>query len=690
VGTSSESGAEHGSELDAAATAPLWTPDAERVESARITHFARWLEQQFGRSFPRYEDLWQWSVTSPEEFWSALWRYFDVIEPVKHETVISSHGMPHTQWFTGARLNFVDQVFRHGDTNRPAIIHSSEAAGEGTLSWAELERQVAAMAATLRDLGVDPGDRVAAYLPNIPAAVVALLAVTSIGAVWSVCAPDMGPVSVVDRFRQIEPKVLIACDGYRFAGRGHDRREALQAILTQLPTVQSLVWVPHLDAAAVPPVPTTGTVQRVVGWPSAVAGEHALTTVPVAAGHPLWILYSSGTTGLPKAIVHGHAGMIANGLLLTCIHSDVHAGDRVLWVSSTSWMVWNAHVMCLLAGATLVLVDGAPTGSGETPDWSHLWQLAARHEVTGIGAGAAFYHACMKAGVEPGRLFRLAHLKSICSTGSPLSTDGYRWLYQAVKRDVWVNCISGGTDICGAFVGGVPTLPVHEGEMQCRILGAAVHAFNEDGKPVLDEVGELVCTQPFPSMPLRFWGDPGDRRYLESYFDTFVAEDGARIWRHGDWMRLVPRAGAVGAVIYGRSDATINRQGIRMGTAELYRAVEFFPEITDSLVVDLEYLGRESWMALFVVMCAGAELDEALQARLRAAIRTALSPRHVPDEIIAVPDVPKTLTGKKLELPIKRLLLGSPIEKVATRDALANPASLDWYVDFARRRTASP
>lgn len=669
----------------ASAPAILWTPDAERVESAQITAFTRWLEREHGVRFPRYEDLWQWSIDRPQEFWGSLWTYFEVVEREGHQSIRTPEGMPHTKWFDGARLNFVDQVFRHGRASAQALIYSSEAAGEGSLGWRELESQVAALAASLRELGVEPGDRVAAYLPNIPAAVIALLAVTSIGAVWSVCAPDMGPVSVVDRFRQIEPKVLIACDGYRFGGRPHDRRGVLRAILAELPTVRALVWVQHLDSAAA--APRMGNSElRVVDWQCAIEGSHPLETVPVAADHPLWILYSSGTTGLPKAIVHGHAGMIANGLLLTCIHSDVQAGDRVLWVSSTSWMVWNAHVMCLLAGATLVLVDGAPTGSGEAPDWEHLWRFVAKHGVTGIGAGAAFYHACMKAGVEPGRLQGLERLRSICSTGSPLSTDGYRWLYQAVKHDVWVNCISGGTDICGAFVGGVPTLPVYEGEMQCRILGAAVDAFDEHGNGVLDEVGELVCTQPFPSMPLRFWGDADDRRYIESYFDTYHAQDGRNIWRHGDWMRLVPRAGATGAVIYGRSDATINRQGIRMGTAELYRAVEFFPEILDSLVVDLEYLGRDSWMALFLVMRPGVSLDDDLQRRLRAAIKTALSPRHVPDDIIAAPDVPKTLTGKKLELPIKKLLLGTPVDKVATRDALANPESLDWYVEFARNR----
>ena len=382
--------------------------------------------------------------------------------------------------------------------------------------------------------------------------------------------------------------------------------------------------------------------------------------------------------------------MIANGAMTQAIHSDIGAGDRVFWTSSTSWMVWNAHVCSLLVGATLVLFDGAPAGTGAEPDWLTLWRLAERSRVSFFGGGAAFHHACMKAGIAPGSTLDLSALRTIASTGSPLSADGYRWLLDKVKPDAWINCVSGGTDICGAFVGGVPTLPVHVGEMQCRLLGAAVQSFSDAGQPVMGEVGELVCTKALPSMPLYFWGDDGNARYLESYFQEFRLPDGAPVWRHGDWLRLVPRAQATGAVIYGRSDATINRQGIRMGTAELYRAVEGFEEITDSLVVDLEYLGRESWMALFVVLKPGHVLDQALDDRLRKAIRVALSPRHVPNEILAVPSVPRTLTGKKLEVPIKKLLLGQPLEKVVTRDALANPASLDWYVQFAAKRSAQP
>ena len=668
------------------AMAPAWRPTPERVARSRLSAFTEWLAREQGREFANYEALWHWSISEPRDFWAAAWKFLGLRLRRPWTQVMSADPMPYTRWFVGAELNFADQVFAHRDLAGPALVYDSEVKGQGEISWPQLERQVASLAASLARLGVGRGDRVVAYLPNVPEAVVGFLATVSLGAIWSVSAPDLGPVSVVDRFRQIAPKVLIACDGYRFGGRAFDRREVLEGILAQLPSLEAIVWVPLLDRACAPPNAAT-PLQRLF-WDEVVAGDAPLKVESVAADHPLWILYSSGTSGLPKAIVHGHAGIMANGALTQAIHSDIGAGDRVFWTSSTSWMVWNAHVCCLLLGATLILFDGAPTGTGATPDWLTLWRLAERSRVSFFGGGAAFHHACMKAQIAPGATLDLSVLTTIGSTGSPLSEDGYRWLLERVKPEAWINCVSGGTDICGAFVGGVPTLPVHVGEMQCRLLGAAVHSFSDAGLPVVGEVGELVCTQPLPSMPLYFWGDEGNSRYLESYFQEFRLPDGAPVWRHGDWLRLVPRAQATGAVIYGRSDATINRQGIRMGTAELYRAVEGFDEITDSLVVDLEFLGRESWMALFVVLKPGHELDQSLDDRLRKAIRVALSPRHVPNEILAVPSVPRTLTGKKLEVPIKKLLLGQPLEKVVSRDALANPSSLDWYVQFAATRSA--
>ncbi len=660
----------------------IWEPSPRFKDSARITHFLSWLQRERGVVFSRYDDLWAWSTDKPDEFWSAIWQYFDVPvkEPYRH--VLDSDAMPGAHWFVGAELNFVNQIFRHADLLTPAITYESEAAGSGSVSWSQLRDEVAALAQSLRDLGVQRGDRVAAYLPNIPQTVVAFLAVASLGAVWSVCAPDMGPVSVGDRLRQIEPVVLIACDGYRFSGKAFDRRPVLDEVIRQLPTVRAVVWVRHLDSSAVPP-PSVAS-RQVVLWEDAIKIKTTLIPEDLPADHPLWILYSSGTTGLPKAIVHGHGGILLNGLLTVGIHNDLNPGDRIFWTSSTSWMVWTAHVLSLLVGATIVLFDGAVTGAGDSPDWGHLWKLAGRQKVRSFGAGAAFYLACMKAGVVPKNIAELSSLDCISSTGSPLSPEGYHWLYDNVKRDLWLNCCSGGTDIAGGFLGGLPTLPVYIGEMQCRILGAAVHAFNDNGEPVMDEVGELVCTRPLPSMPLYFWGDKDNCRYQESYFDTFKGIDGRSIWRHGDWLKLIPREQAAGGIIYGRSDATINRQGIRMGTAELYRAVDAFEEVLDSLVVDLEYLGRESHMVLFVVLRSGQSLSEDLVERLRKSIKTSLSARHVPNDIVQVADVPKTLTGKKLELPIKKLMLGFEVEKVVNRDALANPACMDWYIDFAR------
>ena len=663
-------------------TKPLWQPSAERIADAQITHFLNWLGTSRKLVFADYEALWSWSVEHQEAFWAAVWDYFGIIARRPYQSVRSDAAMPMTRWFEGAELNFVDQIFRHRALPGPALMYESEAAGRGEISWPELERQVAALADTLRRLGVTRGDRVIGYLGNIPQTVVGLLASASVGAIWSVTAPDMGPLSVIDRFKQISPKVLIACDGYVFAGKPYDRRAVLRSIVAELPTLESVVWIEHL-AKGPPDLPGS---LRCLLWEDAIARNIPLEVVAVDASHPLWILYSSGTTGLPKAIVHGHAGMAIQGLLGKGIHLDVKAGDRVFWHTSTSWMVWNTLAASLLVGATALLYDGAPAGGGERPDWMHLWRLIESRSVTFFGTGAAVYHACLKAGITP-RDLDLRHLKSVASTGSPLSIDGYRWLSHSVKRDLWINSTSGGTDICGALTGGLPTLPVYEGEMQCRILGVAVESYSESGQALMGEVGELVCTRPLPSMPLYFWGDKDNRRYSESYFERFKDPNGQPVWAHGDWVRLIPRPEAVGAVIYGRSDATINRHGVRMGTAELYRAVESFAEISDSMVIDLEYLGRESYMALFIVLRSDANLTPELDARLRQSIKTALSPRHVPNEILSVPDIPKTITGKKLEVPIKKLLLGHALDQVVSRDSLANPASLDWYVQFARTRT---
>lgn len=660
---------------------PLWTPSAQRKADAVITAFEAWLARERGLRFDSYEALWQWSVDDAEGFWGAVLAFFDLPFDPPPERMLAQAVMPGAKWFPGCRTNFANQVLRHVSLTTPAIMYESEAGGTGQVTWSELRRQVAAVAETLRAMGVQPGDRVVGYLPNIPQTVVSFLAAASLGAVWSLCSPDMGPVSVGDRFQQIEPKVLITVDGYRFAGKPYDRRGPLGEILAGLPSVQGILWVPHLDTQAAPPAEVASRNWR--PWKEAMEGNADLSPEAVPADHPLWILYSSGTTGLPKPIVHGHGGILANGMVNMVLHNDLHPGDRVLWAVNTSWMVWNAHIMTLMGGATVVLYDGSVTGAGPEPDWGHLWKLAGRAQVQFFGAGAAIHQSCLKAGIVPREVADLEALKTVGSTGSPLTSEACQWLYEAVKPDLWLNVVSGGTDLASGFLVGLPTLPVYLGEMQCRTLGARVEAWNEEGRPVIGEVGELVCVNALPSMPLFFWGDEDGSRYQESYFDTFRDAQGNPVWRHGDWLQLVRRPGAVGGVIYGRSDATINRQGVRMGTAELYRVVEKLKDVRDSLVVDLEYLGRPSWMVLFVQLAPGAELDDDLRQLIRQALRTGLSARHVPDEILQVQAIPRTITGKKMELPVKKLMLGQPLEKVLKRDALAQPESIDWFVLFA-------
>jgi acetoacetyl-CoA synthetase len=646
---------------------PLWQPTSERVRAARITRYCAWLAQHRGMEFADYTALWEWSTRDVDSFWRSLWDYFEIPGSGSTQPALADPRMPGPAWFPNARLNYVDQVFRHANAKHPALIAGNETGAMIEVSWADLSRKVAAFAATLRAHGVQRGDRVAAFLPNTPDAIVAFLATASLGAIWSLCSPDMGVPSVVDRFRQIAPKVLIAVDGYRFGGRLYDRREVTAQLHDALPSVELFVRI------AVPDLAANG--QRsddALDWIAATAGDASVQSEQVPFDHPLWIVYSSGTTGLPKPIVHGHGGIVLEHLKLTALHNDVGPGDRYHWYSSTGWIMWNCQIGGMLAGSTICIYDGSPGW----PDLNTLWRFADAAGLTCIGSGAAFYASCMKAGIALREGGRLPRLRTVGSTGSPLSADAYAWLQQQLGDSVWISPISGGTDIASAFVGGICTQPVYAGEMQCRCLGAKVEAWTEAGEPVIGQVGELVCTTPMPSMPLYFWNDASGERYRDSYFDQFPG-----VWRHGDWIEITPRGGAI---IYGRSDATINRHGIRMGTSELYSAVEAMPEVQDSLVVDLEYLGRPSYMPLFIVLRQGAALDDTLKARITAVIRTALTPKHVPNAIFAVPEVPRTLSGKKLEVPIKRLLLGEPIDRVLNRDAMANPASLDWYVQFAR------
>jgi acetoacetyl-CoA synthetase len=646
----------------------LWEPPAELVERARMTEYMRWLAAERGLELDGYDDLWRWSVEDLEGFWSSIWDFFEVQADGGYDRVLGSREMPGAEWFSGARLNYAEHVFAGKDDAETAILHASELRELDELSWGELRAQVAAVAAGLRGLGVERGDRVVAYMPNVPEAIVAFLATASIGAVWSSCSPDFGPASVIDRFAQIEPKVLFAVDGYRYGGKDFDRRGVLAELQAAMPSLRRTVVLPYLD-----PDPDLSSLRDATRWDELLGeGEGAeLAFERVAFDDPLWVLYSSGTTGLPKAIVQGQGGILLEHLKKLHLHVDSHPGDRLFWFTTTGWMMWNFLVSGLLTRAAIVLYDGSPGH----PDMSVLWDLAARAGVTMFGTSASYIAACMKAGVEPGAGRNLGRLTAVGSTGSPLSPEGFDWIYEQLGADTWLFSTSGGTDLCTAFVGGTPLLPVYRGELQARALGAAVEAWDEGGSPVIDEVGELVVTEPMPSMPVCFWGDPDGSRYRASYFEQYPG-----VWRHGDWIEITARGTAV---IYGRSDSTINRSGIRMGTSEIYRAVLGIDAIVDALVVDVPRPGTEGWLPLFVVLREGAELDDDLRREIARRVREHCSPRHVPDEVFPIAEVPRTLSGKVLEVPVKRILMGTPAEKAASRDSLANPAALDYFTEMA-------
>lgn len=687
----------------------------------QIRLYQQWLAEHRGLRFDSYDALWQWSITELDAFWQSIWDYFDLQSPTPHTAVLAQNVMPGARWFSGAQANYAQQVMRHVQPAHAAgfsaVVARNEKGRRTELSWPELQRQVASLALHLQAQGVTPGDRVAAYLPNIPEAMVAFLATVSIGGVWSICAPDMGTNAVLDRFRQIEPVVLIACDGVTYGGRDVDRLAVVQELRAALPSVRHVIVHTNLAETEAQRAQALQSAAPCASFAQATARDdaavRAFEPLWLPFDHPLWIVYSSGTTGLPKPIVHGHGGTLIVGLALKILHNDIGCsyeanswGERYHWYSSTGWVMWNAQTSGLLNGTTCVIFDGNPGGSKERPDWTTLWRFAAEEGVTFFGAGAAFFANCLKAGVDLSTCGDLTRVRALGTTGSPLSEDAQRWGTEQVRRiattdaqqNIWWCNISGGTDFAGAFIGGHRELPQTPGRMQCRLLGCAVEAWNEQGQPVIDEVGELVCAQPIPSMPLYFVGDVEHRRLIGSYFDTYPPGQGRKpgggdldasagaVWRHGDWLRIHPDGSCV---IYGRSDATINRHGLRMGTSELYSAVEALPEVMDSMVVDLEYLGRESYMPLFVVLREGQVLDAATRQRIVDSIRTALSPRFVPNDIFQVAEVPRTLSGKKQELPIKKLLLGQPLEKVINREAMANPGCLDWYVRFAAQRTAA-
>jgi acetoacetyl-CoA synthetase len=644
---------------------PIWTPSPERVERSNLTRYLRWLAERRGLRLESYDELWRWSVRDLDGFWSSVWEFFEVGGPAP-SPVLAERRMPGARWFPGATLNHAELSLRRHD-DHPALVFGNEAGELGAIGYAELGRRVAAAAAGLRRLGVSKGDRVVAYLPNVPETVVAMLATASIGAVWSSCAPEFGVSSVVDRFAQIEPKVLVAVDGYRYNGAWHDRRDALAEIRRRLPTLAATVLVGGGDRAA-------DDAEGATTWERLLAdgAGSELAFEPVGFDHPLWVLYSSGTTGLPKAIVQGHGGIALELLKSISLHLDLGPADRFFWFTTTGWMMWNFLAGGLLVGATVVLYDGSPGH----PDMGALWRFAERAGITYFGTSAAFVLASVKAGVEPARETDLSALHSIGSTGSPLPPEGFAWLYEHVAPDVLVGSTSGGTDVCTSFVTSCPLLPVHPGEIQCRALGAKVESFDEQGRPVVGQVGELVVTEPLPSMPLFFWNDPDGERYRDSYFETWPG-----VWRHGDWLEITERGTCI---ITGRSDSTLNRGGVRMGTAEFYRVVEGLDEVTDSLVVDAGEPGREGRLLLFVVLRPEAELDDDLRGRIRATLRADLSPRHVPDRIEAIAEVPRTLSGKKLEVPVKRVLAGVPLERAVSEGALANPAAVHQVVALAR------
>ena len=653
----------------------LWQPSPEQIGATNLSAYVAWLRRERGLDFrvDDYETLQRWSSSAIEDFWGSIWEYFEVDADADTSVVLADRTMPGAQWFPNTSLNFAEHILRGKTDDSLALVEQSELRARREITWLELQERSAAIASGLTALGVGPGDRVAAYLPNGSEAIAAFLAAASIGAIWSSCSPDFGADSVIDRFSQIEPRVLLAVDGYSYNGRKFDRMGEVAQIEVALPSVEKTVVLAYLDEA-----PAIDSLRAGVGWNEAFPPvSESLSFTRVRFDHPLWILYSSGTTGMPKPIVHGHGGILLEHLKKMWFHLDARDGDRVFWFTTTGWMMWNFLAGVLLTDAAIVVYDGSPAW----PEPDTLWQLAEEAEVTCFGAGAAYLVSCMREGVVPRTAQRpLAKLRSIGSTGSPLPPEAFRWVSEQFGDELWLFSTSGGTDVCTAFVGGCPVLPVYEGELQSASLGVSLKAFSEAGEPMIGEVGELVITEPLPSMPVSFWGDADGSRLRESYFEMFPG-----LWRHGDWIEITERGTAI---IYGRSDSTINRGGVRIGASEIYRSVLREADIADALVVDLptDDSGAESLILLFVVLADGADLDDAMIDRIRSDLRKTCSPRHVPDEVIAVPTVPRTISGKLLEVPVKRILLGADPDKVASRGSLADPESLDWFIAFRSRR----
>lgn len=647
----------------------LWTPSIFFKQQSNLTHYAEWLNATKKISVEDYNSLWQWSVDHPADFWESIWQYFKIKSYSTYSEVMSNDAMPHTKWFSGATLNYAEHIMRNKTEERPAILFASENNEVKPVSWQALEHDAASLQKFLKSNGIVAGDRVAAFIPNIPQATVALIATISLGAVWSSCSPDFGAGSVLDRFQQIAPKVLIVVDGYQYNGKPFDKIKVVKEISENLPSVEKVIVIPYLNKQ-----PDINEIKNAVLWDEIMAtttGE--LTFTPVPFSHPIWILYSSGTTGMPKAITHSHGGMLLEHLKYLSLHNDVHPGENFFWFSTTGWMMWNFIQASLLVGATIVLYDGSPA----YPDMNILWKLTAEIPIHHFGTSAPYIIACNKSGLKPGKGFNLSALRTIGSTGSPLPPEGFDYVYEEIKKEIWLCSMSGGTDICTAWVGGNPWKPVLEGEIQSRSLGCAMYAFDEDGKPVYNEVGEMVVTKPMPCMPIYFWNDKDFTRYQSSYFEMYPG-----FWRHGDWVKITHEGGVV---ILGRSDTTLNRQGVRIGTAEIYRAVDKIPEVKDSLIVNIELPQGGDFMPLFVIMQNGKELTEDIRNKIKQQLKSECSPRHVPDEIIVTPDIPYTISGKKMEAPVKRILMGKPVAQAANKGTMRNPESLDFFVAFSKR-----
>ncbi len=652
----------------------LWTPGPERVDKANLTAFTRWLASERGKSFATYADLWQWSVDDLEGFWQAIWDYFDVQSSAPHTRVLADRRMPGAKWFPGARLNYAQNVLRHERPGATALLHLSERTPLAGMSWQELGGKVRILATRLRQLNVKPGDRVVAYMPNIPETVIAMLATASVGAIWTSCGPDFGTRGVLDRFTQLAPKVMFYVDGYQYGGKPFERKDEVHKIIDQLGSLERVIYLPYLKRDD-----RQRFHEHTVLWddllsgPAVAASGFEFEQVPFE--QPLWILFSSGTTGLPKPICHGHGGIILEQLKHCQFNFDVSNGERLFFFTTTGWMMWNFLVSSLLSNVVPVLYDGNP--AWPTPDV--LWKMVDDTGAKLFGTSPTYIAGLDKAGIVPKERSRLASLESVALAGSPVTPECMQWIYDNVKEDLWVASGSGGTDVCTGFVMGAPSMPVYAGEIQARSLGCAVYAFNERGEKIVNQVGELVVTEPMPSMPVCFWNDVDNKRYLESYFQDYPG-----VWRHGDFFKINDRGGCF---VLGRSDATLNRHGVRIGTAEVYRSLAMLPEVDDSLIVNLDLPRGKFFMPLFVKLKSGIELDETLREKIRATLRREYSPRHVPDRIYQVEAIPFTLTGKKMEVPVRKILMGMAPEKAANRDAVSNPQALDYFIDYTKNQT---